>query len=500
MAYEEMELKEEASRCLLCENASCSRACHDGTDVASVIRSVRFENYAGALAGIKVRDSGQEQAATEACVRNEIDEPVHISHIFDCIERLAADGDISTADSRADLSVTSMGVKFVNPFLLSSSVVGSNEEMISKAFDMGWAGVAGKTIGLFTPDEVSPRFSALEKESNPFIGFKNIEQISTHPLEENLRFISDLKNKYPDRVFIASIMGSTEKEWTKLATLVEEAGADIIECNFSCPQMVGENLGSDVGTNPELVRAFTRAVRRGTTLPILAKMTPNITDMTVPAKAAIEGGATGIAAINTIKSVMNVDPGSFVSEPAVSGRSCVGGYSGKAVKPIALRFISDIARDPDLKDVPLSGMGGIESWKDALEFLACGCETVQVTTAVMQYGYRIIDDLIDGLSRYMNENHFSHIDQIVGRAVPEIVGTDELDRKTIDYPRFNRSLCVGCGRCYVSCYDGGHQAIEMSEVPRLRADKCVGCHLCRLVCPVGAITPGTRVVPRFQAV
>ena len=503
MAYEKMRLQEACSRCLLCSQAACQQAYGGKTDLPGVIRSIRFDNYEGALAKVAGRDPEKERKAMQACRRRKIDRPVPITEILDCLQELAGSGKIPEPDrqekGKPDLSITSMGVRFENPFLLSSSVVGSNEEMIAKAFEMGWAGVAGKTIGMFTPQEASPRFSALRKESNPFVGFKNIEQISTHPLEENLMYIRHLKKRYPEKVFLASIMGSSEAEWTELAARVEDAGADLIECNFSCPQMVGEQLGSDVGTDPRLVYTFTQAVRRGTSLPILAKMTPNITDMTVAAKAAVGGGADGIAAINTIKSVMNVDLDSFASEPDVGGRSCVGGYSGKAVKPIALRFITDLAKDPELCSVPVSGMGGIETWRDAAEFLACGCDTVQITTAVMQYGYRIIEDLLDGMIRYLQRTGISSVRDLVGKALDEVVPTDALDRKTVSYPKFNRQACVGCGRCSISCFDGGHQAIVMEEKPRLNSEKCVGCQLCRLVCPAGAISAGARVMPRIHA-
>lgn len=491
MAYERLRIKTETDRCLLCNEAPCTAACVHGFEVSDAVRSLRFDNEAGAAAKLRNLNvcDGCSAPCMDVCIRGMIDRPVDIPMLFSCIH----ESPIPYED--IDLSIRSCGVRFDNPFLLSSSVVASNYDMVARAFDMGWAGAAFKTIGFFVPEEVSPRFSALEKENNPIIGFKNIEQISDHTLEQNLSFISRLKQNYPSKVIIASIMGQNESEWTQLAGLMEDCGADIIECNFSCPQMVGEGLGSDVGTNVELVERYTAAARRGTSLPILAKMTPNITDMTVPARAAVRYGADGLAAINTIKSVMNVNVNTFASAPDVCGKSAVGGYSGKAVKPIALRFISDMKKDPELRDVAISGMGGIETWKDAFEFIALGCETVQVTTSVMQYGYRIIDDLLSGLEMQLKQLDLNSVNDIVGCALDQIVSTDDIDRSSIEYPRFNRKSCVGCGRCYVSCMDGGHQAIRLDENRRPVMDpySCVGCQLCRLVCPTGSISAGKRV-------
>ena len=386
-------------------------------------------------------------------------------------------------------------MKCENPFFLSSSVVASGYEMCANALRVGWGGIVYKTIGFIRPDEVSPRFDAIGKESTPFVGFKNLEQISDHPLKENLEILRRLKREFPSKVIVSSIMGSTEEEWTELARLSEEAGCDIIECNFSCPQMVGEGLGSDVGQNPELVRAYTAAAKRGTKLPVLAKMTPNIGNMEVPATAAKEGGADGIAAINTVKSLTRVNLDSMVSCPGVNGKCSVSGYSGKAVKPIALRFIHDMAVCPELSGTPLSGIGGIESWHDALEFIALGCENIQITTAVMQYGYRIIDDLISGTRAYLAAHGMSRLSELTGSALANIVPADDLDRSTVVYPVFDRESCVGCGRCCISCMDGGHQAIAMGadRKPHLTGGNCVGCLLCTLVCPTGSITHSKRV-------
>lgn len=394
---------------------------------------------------------------------------------------------------KKDLSIEFLGVKCENPFFLSSSPVCSNYDMIKKAFEAGWAGVYYKTLGIFIPDECSPRFDIGRKESAVWTGFKNMEQISDKPLEVNLEYIKRLKKEFPTKVMAVSIMGSDEEEWKILAKKVTEAGADIIECNFSCPQMTSSTMGSDVGQNPELVEKYTRAVVESTHLPVVAKMTPNIGNMEIPALAAKRGGASGIAAINTIKAITNIDLENLTAMPVVNAKSSISGYSGAAVKPIALRFITQLKQNEELKDMPITGMGGIETWRDALEFLLVGSGNLQVTTSVMQYGYRIVEDLISGLSHYMEDNGFEKVEDMIGLALPNIIPAEDIDRSFKIIPKINEEKCVGCGRCYVSCYDAAHQAIDWDKENRKPVinDNCVGCHLCLNVCPVlDCILPG----------
>lgn len=385
------------------------------------------------------------------------------------------------------------GVHCENPFFLASSVVASSYEMIAKAFRMGWAGVVYKTMSFSAIEEVSPRFDEVGKEGTPFVGFRNMEQLSVHTPEEDFAILSRLKKEFPTKVLVASIMGSNDDEWARLARMAEEARCDMVECNFSCPHMAEKGRGSDVGQKPELVLHLTGVVRAATKLPVIAKMTPNITHIEEPAIAAVEGGADAIAAINTIKSV------TMKRRSEVGGKATISGYSGKAVKPIAQRFILEMRKDAQLQDVPLSGIGGIESWRDALQYILLGCSNVQVCTAVMQYGYRIIEDLTTGLQTWMLREGVEHLGDVCGRAVDQFVPTDQLNRSTYILPRIDRTKCVGCGRCYVSCFDGGHQAISFDSAtrqPHIIGRNCVGCHLCMLVCPTGAMLPTHRIPVR----
>jgi dihydropyrimidine dehydrogenase (NAD+) subunit PreA len=285
-------------------------------------------------------------------------------------------------------------------------------------------------------------------------------------------------------------MGRTEEEWIELAKMAEQAGVDAVELNFSCPQMRLTGMGSDVGQNPELILFYTAYVKHNVNIPVIPKMTPNITQINKPAMGGYFAGADAISAINTIKSVTMSDNAS------VSQKKTVSGYSGRAIKPIALRHILEMAKNPIMKNVQFSGIGGIETWRDALEFIQLGCRNVQVCTAVMQYGYRIIDDLVLGLQTYMRQRGVKHLSDLVGEELPNFVTPSNLDRSTIVYPTIDTERCIGCGRCYTSCMDGGHQAITFDTAtrrPHIVGTRCVGCHLCRLVCPTGAIGMSKRI-------
>ena len=394
---------------------------------------------------------------------------------------------------KKDLSLDYLGVKCLNPFFLSSSPVGGNYDMVAKCYEEGWGGCFFKTVGIFVADECSPRFDQTNKEGLPWLGFKNMEQISDKPTEQNFEYIYRLCRDYPEHITVASIMGSSVEEWKQLAKMAEQAGVKLIEGNFSCPQMTSHDMGSDVGTNNELVEAYSRAVTETTKIPFIAKMTP------------IKGGAAAVSAINTIKSITNIDFENMTAMPVVNGKSSISGYSGAAVKPIALRFCAQVLQDQEIHKLvkanghdyghghEMSGIGGIETWRDAAEFLALGCRNLQVTTAIMQYGYRIVEDMISGLSYFMDERGYNSLDEFIGVALPNIIPAEELNRDYKVLPAFDDDKCVGCGRCYVSCYDAAHQAIDWNEEKRRPElnDNCVGCHLCLNVCPVqGCITPG----------
>jgi len=401
------------------------------------------------------------------------------------------------------LKVTFCGVEFPNPFCLSSSPVGNTYDMCARAFDLGWGGVVYKTVG---PDydvkitHPSPRLNALHRGIDRVIGLQNVEQISDRPTKDNFEDIARLKKNYPKNVVVASIMGLTHaNDWAVLAKQAQDAGADLIECNFSCPQMTVEGTGHKVGQDAAIIEKLTSITKGACTIPVMPKMTPNVADMLPVALAAKAGGADAVSAINTVKAITGVDLEELVPLPNVGGKSSSSGYSGSSCKPIALRFISDMARDPRL-GLPLSGMGGIYTWIDAVEFMLMGATTLQVTTAILQHGYRIVQDMAEGMLDYLADHNYSSPHDIVGQALKNVVDPSELSHKTQAVSQIDFDKCVGCGQCFLTCRDGAAQAITMNEQrkPVVDEDTCFGCLMCKHICPVdGCIS--YKIVPHHLA-
>ena len=477
-------LKKDLISCLLCHDPMCTKGCSKGLDPGKILRSLRFRNFVGA-----------RQSLTDACLscNGECEDFCIIPHEVKIKSILSNNYEKKVKRNysyrRLSLKTEICGIPVENPFLLSSSVVASNYDMIKRAFIAGWAGASFKTISMFEMHEASPRYSAIKGIDGSIQSFKNIEQLSDHSVIDNIEIINKLKEEFPTKFLLISIMGRTELEWKYLAMRVEKAGASAIELNFSCPNMTEEYTGSDIGQIPSLVEKYTRAVTSVVKIPVIAKLTPNVMTMSEAALAAKRGGAKGISAINTIKSITEFDIIRNIQDNKTKNIA-VGGLSGKSVMPIALRFISELSHNNELSDMHISGMGGIYTFEDAIMFLSLGAKSLQVTTAVMEYGYRIIDDLIDGLELFLGENNIS-INELDGYNKNKVVDVKDINRDTIIYPKINRSTCVNCGRCYISCNDGGHQAIEFTNrTPTMNPKKCVGCHLCVIVCPTGSIKPG----------
>lgn len=479
-----LDLSQEAARCLLCENAPCSAACSKG-DPARAVRAIRFDNTVNAGKWFGPCSEKDLEAAEKACIH--FDRPIRLREMASLVQEAPA------IKKLPSLEIDFCGIHCENPFFLASSAVATNYEMVAAAFDAGWGGVFYKTICKQEINEVSPRFDAIKRADGSFAGFRNMEQLSENSVKTDLEILKKLKQNYPNKIVVASIMGHTEEQWIDLAKKVERAGVDAIELNFSCPQMRLAGMGSDVGQNGELVAYHTMYVKRAVKIPVIPKMTPNIDSMNLVATASFVGGADGISAINTIKSL--------TMGGEVSAKKCVSGYSGAAVKPIAQRFILEISKNSLLKSMDISGIGGIYTWRDALEFIQLGCRNVQVCTAIMEYGNRIIDDLILGLQTYMVSRGISSLDEIIGEEVDNFVTPAQLDRKTKVFPTFDMDKCIGCGRCYIACRDGGHQAITFeNRIPKVIGTKCVGCHLCRLVCQTGAMGIAKRIPKQPKAV
>lgn len=382
------------------------------------------------------------------------------------------------------------GIKSPNPFWLASAPPTNTGYQIMKAFDQGWGGAVWKTLGVPVIN-VSSRYGSVNYKGNRMIGLNNIELITDRPLADNLREIEEVKKYFPEHAVIASLMVNTREEWHQIVRDVQNAGADGIELNFGCPHgMCERGMGSAVGQNPGALELITSWVMEVATIPVIVKLTPNITDITEPARAAVAGGANAISLINTIQSIVGIDLETLSPYPIVDGQSTNGGYCGPAVKPIALNLLKNCALDPHVT-IPISGIGGIETWRDAVEHLLLGASTVQVCTAVMHYGFGIVREMISGLEQFMRDKGFECLDDIIGKSLPKVQKWEYLNLNYKVVANIDAQKCIGCQLCYTACEDGAHQAIalpgnaaEGNRVPLILEDNCVGCNLCSLVCPV----------------
>lgn len=392
----------------------------------------------------------------------------------------------------ADLSINFAGIKAPNPFWLASAPPTNSGYQVMKAFDQGWGGAVWKTLGVPVVN-VSSRYGGVNYRDSRMVGFNNIELITDRPLKDNLREIEEVKKHFPNHAVIASLMVESRAEWHQIVKDCENAGADGLELNFGCPHgMCERGMGSAVGQEPEVLKTIVSWVKEVATKPVIVKLTPNISDITEPALAAREGKGDAISLINTIQSLIGIDIDNFTAYPVVDGKSTNGGYCGPAVKPIALNMIKNCAQHPDI-NLPISGIGGIENWRDAVEHILVGAGCVQVCTAVMHYGFGIIREILPGFERYMDEKGFKTVDEMVGKALPNIKTWENLNLEYKIVAEINKEKCIQCQLCYTACEDGAHQAIGLpqngSRVPYIIEENCVGCNLCSIVCPVeGCIT------------
>ena len=390
-----------------------------------------------------------------------------------------------------DLSIKMCGVTFPNPFMLSSSPVSNTAEMVGRAFDAGFGGAVFKTV---VDDKTkiihpSPRMAGYDYGDKKLVGLQNVEQVSDRTLKDNLADIRFLKKHWPKHIVIVSIMGFCEEEWEYLARVCEDAGADLLELNFSCPHMTVEGSGMKVGQAFELVERFTAAAKRGAKVPVLAKLTSNVTEITEPALHAKQGGADGVTAINTVRALTGVGLDDYVPKPNVGGLGTPSGYSGPSIKPIGLKCVTELAQHPDL-NLPISGCGGVETWIDAVEYMLLGASTIQITTGVIHYGQRMVEEICEGLSDFMDDKGYKRVDQIVGKALPNTQSTDAFDLTIQGVTDYHLDRCVGCGQCYIVCQDAGGQGLGWDAETRRPIpddDTCLSCMVCSFVCPVDGV-------------
>jgi len=393
----------------------------------------------------------------------------------------------------ADIRNNFVGIKSPNPFWLASAPPTDKAYNVERAFRAGWGGVVWKTLGEEGPPVVNvngPRYGAIWSGDRRLVGFNNIELITDRQLQLNLQEIKQVKKNWPDRAVVVSIMVPCEEEsWKAILPLVEETEADGIELNFGCPHGMSERgMGAAVGQVPEYVEMVVRWCKQYSRMPVITKLTPNVTDIRRPARAARNGGTDAVSLINTINSITGVDLDLMAPTPTIDGKGTHGGYCGPAAKPIALHMVAEIARDPETYGLPISGIGGVTTWRDAAEFLALGAGNVQVCTAAMVYGFKIVEEMISGLSNWMDEKGYRTLDDFTGRAARNVTDWQYLNLNYVTKARIDQDKCIKCGRCHIACEDTSHQAIMKEKDGRrhfeVMDDGCVGCNLCVNVCPV----------------
>jgi dihydropyrimidine dehydrogenase (NAD+) subunit PreA len=387
-----------------------------------------------------------------------------------------------------DLSIDFAGIKAPNPFWLASAPPTNSGYQIIKAFEAGWGGAVWKTLGLPTIN-VSSRYGAVNYGGTRMAGFTNIELITDRPLADNLREMEEVKKYFPNHAVIASLMVDSREEWIQIIKDVENAGADGIELNFGCPHgMCERGMGSAVGQEPEVLKTIVEWVMDAAKIPVITKLSPNISHITDPGLAAVQGGTNALSLINTLKSIVGLDLDSFAPYPVVDGKGTNGGYCGPAIKPIALHMVKELAQHNQIKHIPISGIGGIETWRDVVEFILLGATSVQVCTAVMHYGFGIVKEMKTGLEKFMEERGYETIYDFAGKALPNVTDWKNLNLMYHVKANINADKCVGCELCYIACEDGAHQAISLptdgTRIPNIIEKNCVGCNLCTLVCPV----------------
>jgi len=397
----------------------------------------------------------------------------------------------------ADLSCNISGIKSPNPFWLASAPPTDKEYNVVRAYKAGWGGVVWKTLGEEGPPvvNVSSRYGAVHIGEQRIFGLNNIELITDRPLEVNLREIKQVKKDWPDRALVVSLMVPCEEEaWIKILRAVEDTDCDGIELNFGCPHGMSERgMGAAVGQVPEYIEMVTRWCKSHSNMPVLVKLTPNVTNILGPARAAKNGGGDGVSLINTINSITSVDLDAMAPTPTVDGKGSHGGYCGPAVRPIALHMVAEIARDPECAGLPISAIGGISNWRDAAEFMALNAGSVQVCTAVMHHGFKIVEDMIDGLSDWMDEKGYAKLSDFQGKAVGNVTDWQHLNMNYEIVAKIEQEKCVKCGLCHIVCEDTSHQAISATRKDGERFydvidAECVGCNLCMHVCPENCIT------------